>query len=79
MPSHKLVEIEAASIKLEKDNGEFVDLPVDYVVLSLGVKADHTLADEIVSHFDKVVKLVIRLKLAELPMPLKRVLLQLII
>lgn len=57
MPSHKLVEIEAASIKLEKDNGEFVDLPVDYVVLSLGVKADQTLVDELVSHFDQVVKI----------------------
>lgn len=57
MPSHKLVEIEDASIKLEKSDGELVDLPVDYVVLSLGVKADQTLADEIVSRFDKVVKI----------------------
>lgn len=57
MPSHKLVEIGEASIKLEKEAGEQVDLPIDYVVLSLGVKADQTLADEIVKSFDKVVKI----------------------
>ncbi len=57
MPSHKLVEIGATAIKLEKPSGECVDLPVDYVVLSLGVKADKTLADEIAKVFDKVVNI----------------------
>ena len=42
MPSHKLVEIDDSSIKLENAAGELVSLAVDYVVLSLGVKADQT-------------------------------------
>ncbi|MBC3796349.1 NAD(P)/FAD-dependent oxidoreductase [Acetobacterium tundrae] len=57
MPSHKLVEISKDAIKLEKEDGEQVELAVDCVVLSLGVKADQTLADELAENFDKVVKI----------------------
>lgn len=57
MPAHKLVSIEDQAIKLEQPDGQCVDLAVDYVVLSLGVKADQTLADELVNHFDRVVKI----------------------
>ena len=57
MPSHKLIEIDEAAVKLEKEDGQIVSLPVDQVVLSLGVRADQTLADEIAASFDKVVKI----------------------
>ncbi|WP_414732704.1 FAD-dependent oxidoreductase [Acetobacterium carbinolicum] len=57
MPAHKLVEIEDQSIKLEQPDGQHIDLAVDHVVLSLGVKADQTLADEILKNFDRVEKI----------------------
>ena len=42
---HKLLEIQDGALKLEKtENGEIVTLPADYVVLSLGVKADQSVA-----------------------------------
>ena len=34
-----------------------VTLPVDQVVLSLGVRADQTLADELTVNFDKVIRI----------------------
>ncbi|NCB09882.1 MAG: NADH:flavin oxidoreductase, partial [Bacteroidia bacterium] len=57
MPAHKLVGIGDTSIKLEQSDGQCLDLAVDHVVLSLGVKADQTLANELVNHFDRVVKI----------------------
>jgi 2,4-dienoyl-CoA reductase-like NADH-dependent reductase (Old Yellow Enzyme family)/thioredoxin reductase len=57
MPAHKLVAIDDAAIKLEKADGEMVTLPVDQVVLSLGVRADQTLADELAANFDKVIRI----------------------
>ena len=42
---HKLLEIQDDAGRLEKtDGGEIVTLSADYVVLSLGVKADHSVA-----------------------------------
>lgn len=57
MPAHKLIEIDEATIRLEQSNGQCLDLAVDNVVLSLGVKADQTLADALVLDFDRVVKI----------------------
>ncbi|MDK2937200.1 MAG: hypothetical protein PWP16_653 [Eubacteriaceae bacterium] len=57
MPGHKLVEITGKGVELEKADGQGVSLDVDAVVLSLGVKADQTLADALAVDFDKVIKI----------------------
>ncbi|MBV7273414.1 FAD-dependent oxidoreductase [Clostridium sp. PL3] len=56
-PSHKLVEITDEAVILEKKDGEKEKLLVEYVVLSLGVHADQTLAEELKANFGKVIKI----------------------
>lgn len=57
MPSHKLTEITSNSILLEKKGDEKIELPIDQVVLSLGVYADQTLADEFSKEFKQVIRI----------------------
>ncbi|OAA90118.1 FAD-dependent oxidoreductase [Clostridium coskatii] len=57
MPSHKLVDITDESVILEEKDGEKEKLPVEYVVLSLGVRADQTLAEELNTNFHNVIKI----------------------
>lgn len=55
LPSHKLEKIGAEQISLEKvENGEKVEVPVDAVILSLGVKPNIQIIEELEGHFEQV-------------------------
>jgi NADPH-dependent 2,4-dienoyl-CoA reductase/sulfur reductase-like enzyme len=55
LSSHKLVKINAASVTLQKSDGEELELPAEQVVLSLGVRAPQDAADALKAAFPRVV------------------------
>jgi 2,4-dienoyl-CoA reductase-like NADH-dependent reductase (Old Yellow Enzyme family)/thioredoxin reductase len=55
-PGHKLLEIKKDGVLLENKDGKKVKVQSDIVVLSLGVRADQSVAYEMEANFDKVIK-----------------------
>jgi 2,4-dienoyl-CoA reductase-like NADH-dependent reductase (Old Yellow Enzyme family)/thioredoxin reductase len=56
-PGHKLVRVTETGVVLEKQDGTLVELEADSIVLSLGVAAGQSVAEEMAAHFDKVIRI----------------------
>lgn len=57
LPSHRLSAVRSDGAVLEQKDGEKIFLPADLIVLSLGVKADQTVALGVEAAFEKVYRI----------------------